>query len=211
MKKYIPPEFGSNAFNCMHCGVLTKQLWLPLVIKGIANQHHLGWMSCFCDHCHKSSYWYHERMVIPSHSTAPVAHEDFPDGPKADYDEAREIAGLSPKAAAALLRLCLQKLMVELGEKGKNINDDIQSLVKKGVPEFVQQALDFCRVVGNNAVHPGEIVIDDTPEIALALFEMLNVIVEHRIAMPKRIREQYNELPEAARRAIEKRDAKPVE
>ena len=163
-----------------------------------------------CDHCDEFSFWYDERMVIPSHSTAPVAHEDFPHGPKTDYDEARDIAGLSPKAAAALLRLCLQKLMVELGEKGKNINEDIKSLVEKGVPEFVQQALDYCRVVGNNAVHPGEIVLDDTPEVAIALFEMLNVIVEHRISIPKRIRAQYDELPEAARKAIEKRDAKPA-
>ncbi len=97
--------------------------------------------------------------------------------------------------------------MVELGEKGKNINEDIRSVVAKGVPEFVQQALDYCRVVGNNAVHPGEIVLDDVPEVAIALFDTLNLIVEQRIAIPKRIREQYEMLPEAARKAIEKRDA----
>ncbi len=96
--------------------------------------------------------------------------------------------------------------MVELGEKGKNINDDIASLVKKGMPPFVQQSLDFCRVVGNNAVHPLEISLDETPETAMALFDTLNIIVESQIAVKKRIAEQYAMLPDGARAAIEKRD-----
>jgi hypothetical protein len=96
--------------------------------------------------------------------------------------------------------------MVELGEKGKNINADIGSLVAKGLPVQVQQALDFCRVVGNNAVHPGEIEINDTPDIAYNLFEMMNFIIEDRIARPKQIQALYGKLPEGARNAIESRD-----
>ena len=96
--------------------------------------------------------------------------------------------------------------MPALGERGKNINDDIGSLVAKGLPIQVQQALDFCRVVGNNAVHPGEIEINDTPEIAHNLFAMINFIVEDRIARPKHIQSLYDKLPSGAKTAIEKRD-----
>jgi hypothetical protein len=100
-------------------------------------------------------------------------------------------------------------MMPHLGEKGANINDDIKSLVSKGLPIAVQQSLDYCRVVGNNAVHPGEIDINDSPEIAQHLFAMINFIVEDRISRPKEIQKLYHSLPEAAREAIEKRDGRP--
>jgi hypothetical protein len=212
MQKYYPPVHRQDHFNCMHCGVYAGQHWTECNRASRAFRWETadGLDACLCHHCKGWSYWYVGELIVPSVVTAVSAHEDFPEGSRVDFEEARGIVGRSPKAAAALLRLCLQKLMRELGEKGDNINDDIRSLVQKGVPEFVQQALDYCRVVGNNAVHPGEIVLDDTPEVAIALFEMLNVIVEQRIAMPKRIREQYDGLPAAARQAIERRDVKKI-
>jgi hypothetical protein len=145
-------------------------------------------------------------MIVPSEAPVPPAHEDLPEECIEEYNESRDIVARSPKAAAALLRLSIQKLMFALGEKGKNINDDIAALVKKGLPIQIQQAMDYCRVVGNNAVHPGEINLNDTPEIAHNLFSMINFIVEDRISRPKHIEKLYNQLPEGARKAIEERD-----
>ncbi|MFN7599434.1 MAG: DUF4145 domain-containing protein [Cereibacter sp.] len=71
-----------------------------------------------------------------------------------DYDEASTILDLSPRGAAALIRLGIQKLCKELGQAGKNINDDIGALVKDGLDVRVLQALDAVRVIGNSAVHP---------------------------------------------------------
>ena len=161
-----------------------------------------------CDHCNNISYWYEERMIVPCDAPVPSHHEDLPQNCVADYNEARDIAARSPKAAAALMRLCIQKLTSELGQSGKNINDDIGALVKSGLPVEMQQALDYCRVIGNNAVHPGEINLQDVSSIAYSLFEMVNFVVEDRITKPKKIAELYSKLPEGALKAVEKRDEK---
>ena len=96
--------------------------------------------------------------------------------------------------------------MVELKLPGKNLNDDIAALVKKGLDERLQKALDVVRVVGNNAVHPGEIDLKDDKAIAVELFRLVNLIVETMIAVPKRIDEMYGDLPPGALAAIDKRD-----
>lgn len=206
MSTYCPPEEQSQQFNCIHCGVFASQRWGRLYY-GINSARSSALNYCQCGHCAEYSYWYDGRMVIPAEAPVAPAHPDMPASIQSEYDEARSIFARSPRAAVALLRLAVQKLMPELGEKGDNINADIKSLVAKGLPVQVQQAFDFCRVVGNNAVHPGEINLNDTPEMGQHLFNMINFIVEDRITRPKQIAELYAQLPEPARAAIEKRDA----
>jgi len=161
---------------------------------------------CECSHCERSSYWFEGRMIFPADAPVPPPHEDLPDECRSDYEEARDIFSRSPRASTALLRLCVQKLLVHLGGDGKHINSDIKRLVENGLSILVQQALDYCRVIGNNSVHPGEINVNDTPEIAASLFGMINFIVEDRITRPKQIESLYNQLPEGAREAIHIRD-----
>jgi len=97
-------------------------------------------------------------------------------------------------------------LCVELGLPGVNLNADIGTLVRKGLPPEVQQALDTVRVIGNNAVHPGQIDIDDNPEVANRLFGLVNFIVDRMISHPKQIEAFYGALPEKDLTKIAKRD-----
>ncbi len=106
-----------------------------------------------------------------------------------------------------MLRLAIQKLCIHLGQPGKNINNDIKALVQGGLDPRVQKALDVVRVIGNNAVHPGEIDVDDL-ETAETLFRLVNLIAEKMITEPKHLDDVYNDLPAAVREAIEKRDGK---
>ena len=159
-----------------------------------------------CYSCKQLAVWLHSRLIYPPITLATEASPDMPADIKIDFEEARQIFPSSPRGAAALLRLSIQKLCVELGEKGNNIDDDIASLVQKGLSTKVQQALDIVRVIGNEAVHPGQINLNDDPGIAQALFELVNVIVDEMISEPKKIDEIYRKLPPAKLDAIKRRD-----
>jgi hypothetical protein len=219
---YAPPEFKKSAFNCPYCDAFARMHWERLVYffygKRVSSDMHIS----YCEHCHHLSYWLVRaqteesvsgddptitgKMVVPSVGQVPYPHVDMPEKVKLIYEEAREVASASPRAAAALLRLTVQQLCIELGENGKNINDDIANLVKNGLPSEIQKALDIVRVVGNNAVHPRELQPDDITEIALSLFELANQIVEETITKPKKLEAIFDRLPKGARDAIEKRD-----
>jgi hypothetical protein len=109
------------------------------------------------------------------------------------------------------LRLAVQKLCDFLELPGKKLDDQIGAAVKKGVSVAVQQALDSVRVIGNNAVHPGQIDIRDDPGTATTLFMLVNLIAEKLITEPKAVKAMYETLPEGARAAIAKRDGRAEE
>lgn len=205
--KYYPPVVLQKEFHCPYCKVYASQKW------GIIRHNAYGynddlqnWKVSLCAHCDRVAIWHQETMIYPAESTAPFAHEDMPESITSDYNEARSIVGTSPRGAAALLRLALQKLMVELGESGKDINADIGSLVKKGLPVEVQQSLDILRVIGNESVHPGTFDLRDDTETAITLFELINFIIDDRITQKKKIAALYSKLPPAKLKGIEDRD-----
>ena len=132
---------------------------------------------------------------------------DMPDSVKQLYEEAGLIYTKSPRAACALLRLAIDTLCNELGETDRDINKNIAALVKKGLSVEVQQALDIVRVVGNKAVHPGQISLDvDSVDTAEALFALINLVVDRLISEPKRIEAMFEKLPESVKTAVKKRD-----
>ena len=160
-----------------------------------------------CFNCKDISIWIYDKLVYPRRGEAPPANPDLPDEIRRDYDEASSVLDLSPRGAAALIRLCIQKLCKELGQSGDNINADIKALVAGGLDRRVQKALDAVRVIGNNAVHPGQIDLRDDRATAESLFRLLNLVAEKMISEPKHVDEVYAALPEEALKAIENRDA----
>jgi hypothetical protein len=220
MSKYVAPTFHAKAFTCMFCSVLTSMTWVPLWTRPHNGFRLSVFQLCFCDHCGQNSLWLNTtetdledeppmtgRLVLPSTAAAPVAHVDLPPDCKVDFEEAREISGRSPRGAAALLRLCLQKLCIALGGRGRKVDDDIGMLVQKGLNPKIQQAFDVVRVTGNHAVHPGEISLEENPDHVTVMFEMINLIVEELISRPKQVDERFNSLPAGALEAIARRDA----
>jgi hypothetical protein len=160
-----------------------------------------------CQACDDFSIWVDEKIIYPKSIPIELANEDMDDDIKELYNEAKSIFLDSPKGATALLRLSLQKLLIQIGKDGKNINNNIKELVQEGLNTKVQKALDILRVVGNNAVHPGQIDLDDNKDIALNLFKILNLIADEMITKPKELDSLYEEIiPEEIKEHINIRD-----
>lgn len=145
-------------------------------------------------------------MVHPLIQSGPLPNPDLPEDIKRDYEEARSIVSLSPRGAAALLRLAIEKLCKHLDAIGRDLNAQIGYLVGQGLDPQVQKALDIVRVIGNEAVHPGQIDMGDDARTAASLFDVVNSISERMITHPKHIDEMYERLPEGKRKGIEERD-----
>lgn len=216
MARFIAPKVGESSFTCPICGVLASIKWSDkgidktgdfYFIYNVLPESEFIFSVSTCIACGNPHFWIDDKMVMPVSSGVPMPNEDMPDEVRELYLEAREVLPYSAKASIALLRLALQHLCKELGGEGKNINNDISKLVKEGLSVKVQKALDSIRVIGNNAVHPGTIDLDDNPDIAPLLFELLNVIVNEMITQPKQIDELYLRLPQRALDAISKRDS----
>ena len=216
MTDYVPPTLLEDAFNCPHCNAYANMSWGYTDAYLNYNTQRTRIWACRCARCQGDSFWWitefnadtpiSGHMILPQESAAPMPHEDMDESVKEDYLEAREIVGSSSRGACALLRLALQKLCNKLGYDSGGINSDIGAMVADGLPVQIQQALDVVRVVGNNAVHPGELNKDDVDSVAIGIFHLINEIVEDRIAKPKRIAALYSKLPKGAVQAIERRD-----
>lgn len=159
-----------------------------------------------CHHCSKMMIWHGGTIIYPATLLAPLAHDDLPEPALATYVEARSIFSPSPRASAALLRLCLEQLISTLDTGGRDLNDSVKRLVANGLPVRVQQAMDSVRLIGNEAVHPGVIQLNDDPATALSMFDLVNLIVDFMITRPRMVEDVYARLPEDKRAAVERRD-----
>ncbi len=208
------PEPKAKSFTCPYCGVLAMQGWSDLMTN-FDRERTSGWMIQenmsvgMCDHCSKITIWLGKEMLFPSKPSVPIPNDDLTLDIKKDYNEAANIVEKSPRSAAALLRLAIEKLCKQqLEEKGKDLDECIGNLVKKGLPIKIKEALDIVRVIGNESVHPGKINLNDNKDVAYKLFELVNIIAQDRITQPKEVSKLFNSLPQGKLDGINKRDKK---
>jgi len=166
-----------------------------------------------CFECKKIAVWIHENLIHPPTRTGSPPNQDMPEDIIKDFEEARSILALSPRGAAALLRLCVQKLCQHiLGKKSKDLDTDIGTLVAQGLNPLIQKSLDAVRVTGNEAVHPGLLDLNDNSDVAKQLFDLVNKIAEQMITQPTAIEQLYDRVvPESKKEHIRKRDNRDKE
>ncbi|HFW6578099.1 TPA: DUF4145 domain-containing protein [Campylobacter jejuni] len=215
MNKYTKPCFKGAAFNCPHCGVYSRMEWDGFYngYNRIKQVEGYSFSESTCYHCERSVIWYLKdespKIFFPREVAIPP-EENMPRNVKEIYEEASLVLSDSPRAACALLRLALQELMKYLKEniqiynglKNRNINEDIEEIINIGnfyqdQKEMLEKAMNSVRLIGNKASHPSELDINDNPEIANTLFEMINFIVGEIITKPKEREERLNKLKSA--------------
>lgn len=218
MAQYVEPQKLLKSFTCPICGTLASMEWDEILIMYDGNKKFYfdkAKETCgsgilrvsTCNACEGYHVWFRDDMILPICSEIELPNENMPEDVKKIYIEARDVFDKSPKSSCALLRLGIQKLCDNLVEGNENLNDKIGRLVRNGLSEKVQRALDIIRVIGNNAVHPGQISVEDNTEIAKALFKLMNIIVDQMITQVNEINDLYSILPSGVIEAIERRDS----
>lgn len=195
------PSLKKRSFDCPHCSVYSTHSWADVMVRfGVSN-----FKTSLCEHCYGIAFWSDKGEMLFPKTKMRYPNKDLSEEIKKDFLEASSIVSGSPRGACALLRLCIQKLCLELGEN-RNLDTAIKNLVSKGLPVLLQQALDTVRVIGNEAVHPGELDLKDDKETAESLFGIVNFIADKMISEPKKIEQLFNKIPEKKRREIDVRD-----
>ena len=199
---------------CPHCGVKSQQKYLNKIYgsyesyvapKSTPNEGHIqsryktslqGLNSIQCGSCGNYSIYHNGKMIYPIDSSVSKPNEDMPSNVKKVYYEAKTVLNISPKSACALLRLALEILMNELDINGRTLNDKINNYCNDfDSNNRLIKAFHLVRIVGNETVHPGTIDIDDNEDIARAMFEILNEIVNETITKKKKLDAIFDYLP----------------
>lgn len=222
-----------KSFKCPNCGAFSHMKWENLfysIYDEQGNEHHILTRvhQAQCASCDKENIWYNNREVsgwlglqgIPrptndsellrlfpineiGNKDIPEYLPDMPHDVKELYKEAALIFELSPRSAAALIRLALEKLCDHLGVKKKNIKESIEELAAKNIiPLIVAKAADNIRLIGNANVHSGIIGDEVLEDINPAIFSYINLIVDYAITKPKEINEINALFPEQKRASL---------
>jgi hypothetical protein len=217
MMPYTPPSYKSEGFNCPLCNFYSHQIWSMMFygksIAQFAPKYAIDKMELsLCLKCNQYLVWYDGKIVFPIVNSAPPPHVDMTKEVKEIYEEAKTILCQSPRAASALLRTAIATLVDEvLGKNKETLNHNIGRLVtEKKLSVEIQRSLDVLRVVGDHALHPSVIEMEDIDENdnnhAISLFELINLIVDELISRPKKIKQYYDRLPQRQLEQIQKRD-----
>lgn len=161
-----------------------------------------------CHSCKKISVWLHDKLIYPEAVTGIKPNSDLPEDIQTDFNEALAIYNKSPRGAAALMRLCIEKLCNHVGAQGDKLHQKIEYLHNNGLDEKSYKALHIVKVVGNESVHPGELDLKDDHKMAENLFHLVNVMADSLISHGKKLENMWQDLPESKRKEIDAKLAK---
>jgi hypothetical protein len=159
----------------------------------------------YCFNCNEMCLWVYDQLVWPRREGCPEPKLHAPPSVRRESEEASQTLEASPRGAAALLRIAIEKLCKELGVSGETLKDDIELFVREDVDARVQKVLDAAQILESNAMHPGQIGLGEDRATAETLSGLVNLICEKMIMEPRHLQEVYTKVREGARTAMEQR------
>lgn len=139
-----------------------------------------------------------EKIIYPNIPLIDIdPNEDLTNEQKQLFNEAKDIFDKSPKAAGALLRCVIERILRDkfqgkLGQSllGKILNDEE---VKKELGGELIEMCNACKLIGNDAAHSSLIIYEDESkqEVEL-LFELINAIAEELLSKPRKRQEMLD-------------------
>ncbi|HEX8366235.1 MAG TPA: DUF4145 domain-containing protein [Allosphingosinicella sp.] len=97
--------------------------------------------------------------IMPRSGPFPPPPAEVPPPIAADYVEANEVLPISPKAAAALARRCLQAILSSHGYIGRDLVKQVDAVLaetdaSRALPTALRENIDAIRNFGNFSAHP---------------------------------------------------------
>ncbi|PWW04221.1 uncharacterized protein DUF4145 [Hoeflea marina] len=209
------PVYLEGQFSCPRCGVFSTQQWTSLYRRfnpggGVRHIQLSDISMSQCLACSAKSLWFEKRLVVPEQSFVEALPEDLPAEFIRDFEEAAAISARSPRAAAALLRMCVEALCKDLAGRSK-FDQAIGELERQGIPTEISIALDVVRSNGNEVLHAGKLYGDDDDHTVRMLFDIVRSIVNWAITQKRNLAQLYAEIPDTKRAASEERRRKSRE
>ena len=154
---------------------------------------------------------YLTQRLLPRSSSKPQP-DYIPYALREDYAEACAIRDLSPKAAATLVRRCLQGMIRDFCEiiDKKTLNDEIKALralidaghSPSGVTEESVEAIDQVRGIGNIGAHMEKdigLIVDVDPDEARVLIELVEMLFDEWYVARHRRQERLGRIKSIAK------------
>jgi hypothetical protein len=159
----------------------------------------------YCFNCNEICLWVVDQMVWPGCATGPEPKLHASPHVRRETEEASPTLDASPRGAAALLRLAMEKLCKELSDSEESPRPEIAPLFQDEVDARVQKVLDAMRIIESNAIPPDHVGVGDTRATAETLSGLVNLICEKMIIEPRHLQALYAKVRDDAQSALEQR------
>ena len=186
---YTCPYCNKSQAWTNNCTMILNRKDVPMIVPASGYQdtlYAIYTIKCANATCNKTTIIAFNRSessqvdILPQHVYRRFP-EYIPEQIRTDYEEASQIIDLSPKAAATLLRRCLQGMIRDFwGITRNRLYDEINELNGRVTPSQ-WNAIDGLRKLGNIGAHMESdvnLIIDLSPDEAKQLLKLIELLLE---------------------------------